>query len=75
MKKGISDKDDSKKVCHMFDKLTYIVVKNFKKTLASYGNCVYNSARCDYALMWDVATHVGRELSRSMSDFKSGDKG
>ncbi len=51
MKKGISNKDDSKKVCHMFDKLTYIVVKNFKKTLASYGNCVYNSARCDYALM------------------------
>ena len=36
---------------------------------------MYNNERCDYALMQDVAAHSGRELLRSMSDFKSGDKG
>ena len=39
---------------------------------------MYNNERCDYALMRDVAATaktVGRELLRSMSDFKSGDKG
>lgn len=49
--------------------------KKYKKTLAFYGNAVYNNERCDYAMMQDVAAHVGRELLRSMSDFKSGDKG
>ena len=51
------------------------ILKKFKKTLASYGNTVYNNERCDYAMMQDVAARVGRELLRSMSDFKSGDKG
>ena len=51
------------------------ITKKYKKTLASYGNTVYNSERCDYAMMQDVAAPSGRELLRSMSDFKSGDKG
>lgn len=39
--------------------LIYIIMqhfeKNIKKTLASYGNSVYNNERCDYAMMQDVA--------------------
>ena len=50
-------------------------LKYFRKTLALYGECDYNIRRCDCAMMWNVAADLtGRELSRSMSDFKPGDR-
>ena len=50
-------------------------LKYFQKKLALYGGSDYNIRRCDCAMMWNVAADLtGRELSRSMSDFKPGDR-
>ena len=50
-------------------------MKFLQKILAFILFSPYNWNRCDNAMMWNVAAHAGRELSRSMSDFKLGDKG